>query len=87
MFFKTKNQKARLSPAYRTDRDEQGYALLIVLIVVAIIALIFFAKGSALDKYKNSYEDENGKKEAVEVQLQGLENNMDEYNKRVKENL
>ncbi|MDD5031599.1 MAG: hypothetical protein PHR36_00960 [Patescibacteria group bacterium] len=68
-------------------KENRGFSLIILLIVVAIIALIFFAKGGALDRYKGSIGENKEQKKAAEEQLQDIQGNFDDYNKQIKKEL
>jgi len=67
-------------------QENKGYALIIVLIAITIIALIFFSNGGFLDRFMGSDNNENQKK-ATGIQLQDLQENFDDYNKRIQNEL
>lgn len=68
-------------------KENRGFSLIILLIAVAIIALIFFAKGGVLDRYKGSISENKEQKEAAEEQLQDIRENFDDYNKQIQKEL
>jgi len=68
-------------------KENKGFSLIILLIVVAIIALMFFAKGGILDRYKGSITEKKEQKNVAEDQLRDIQENLDDYNKKIQKEL
>lgn len=69
-------------------KESNGFSLIILLISLAIVVLIFFAKGGVLDKYiGGDVQQRKNKKEVIENQFKDINNNLNDYNKEIQKEL